>query len=1310
MATILLSAAGAAVGGSIGGTFAGLSTAVIGRAVGATLGRVIDQRLLGQGSDAVEHGRVDRFRLANAGEGAAIGQVYGRMRVAGQVIWASDFKERVSVSGGGGKGAPPRPKTREYSYSVSLAVALCEGEIAGVGRIWADGQEIAANDIAMRVYRGTRDQLADPTMEAVEGAGQVPAYRGTAYVVIEDLDLSAFGNRVPQLSFEVLRPEQASAPDAGIDPSLGLRGVALVPGSGEYALATSPVHYTDGRTGRWTANVHTPLGKTDFSASIESLVDVASGLEAASLVVSWFGDDLRCGSCRLRPKVERKDAEGAKMPWRVAGVTRQMAEMLPQVDGRPVYGGTPTDASVLQAIGALKMAGKAVMFYPFVLMEQIAGNGLPDPYADAGDQPVLPWRGRITLSKAPGMSGSPDGTAAAEMEVAAFFGTAKAADFSIGSSGVAYSGPEEWSFSRFILHYAALCAQAGGVDAFCIGSELRGLTWIRGENAKFPAVEAMQALAAEVRALLGAETKIGYAADWSEYFGYQPQDGSGDRYFHLDPLWADENIDFIGIDNYMPLSDWRDGNAHLDAQNWNSIYDVDYLAANIAGGEGFDWYYHSVQAREAQIRTPITDDAYDEAWVWRYKDLRNWWSNTHHERIGGVRQTEPTAWVPGSKPFWFTEMGCAAVDKGTNEPNKFLDPKSSETALPHFSNGARDDLIQKQYLSAVLAFWSLPENNPTSEIYAGPMVNMSRAFAWAWDTRPYPFFPNDTALWADGDNYARGHWLNGRLATRTLASVVGEICRRAGLSAYDTKGLSGIVRGFMIDDVVDARSALQPLMLRYGFDAIERDGILQFVMRDRWRIADLSADDLAISDEIEGRLEQGREAEAAMTGRIRVRFTEADGDFATLSEEAILSDEATHSVSSTELPLMMTRAEGRQLAERWLTEARVARETVRFALPPSRLGLGAGDLVKLAIEDEGGAGLFRIDRVEQGAMQTIEAVRVEPSVYVPAVMHEQMPRVAPFLPPVPVTSLFLDLPLVSGDEIPHAPHFAASATPWPGGVALYQSGGEEDFRLNEIITARSVIGMTETVLPAAPAGRFENGPALQIRLASGTLQSVSEDSLLGGANLMAIGDGSAGRWELFQFETAELIDKDTYLVSRRLRGQAGTDAFADTDWPAGSWVVMMDGRPAQIDLPSNLRRVAQRFRIGPANKAFDDPSYEERVEAFDGNGLRPYALVHLRARETVDGAIQLSWIRRSRIDGERWDLTEVPLGEEREEYVVRVWHAGKAVRELTLSAPEWFYSAEAQANDGVAKPFSMEVAQVSARFGPGPSRRVQINP
>jgi len=162
MATLVLSAAGAAIGGGVGGHVLGVSAVALGRAAGATLGRVIDQRLLGQGSQAVETGKVDRFRLTGASEGDPIGQVYGRMRVGGHIIWATRFVQTTSTSGGGGKGAPSRPKTTQYSYSVSLAVAICEGEISHVGRVWADGQEIAPETLNMRVYPGSFTQDPDP--------------------------------------------------------------------------------------------------------------------------------------------------------------------------------------------------------------------------------------------------------------------------------------------------------------------------------------------------------------------------------------------------------------------------------------------------------------------------------------------------------------------------------------------------------------------------------------------------------------------------------------------------------------------------------------------------------------------------------------------------------------------------------------------------------------------------------------------------------------------------------------------------------------------------------------------------------------------------------------------------------------------------------------------------------------------------------------------------------------------------------------------------------------------------------------------
>ncbi|MBU2960144.1 glycoside hydrolase/phage tail family protein [Citreicella sp. C3M06] len=1300
MATILFSAVGAAVGSSIGGSVLGLSMTAVGQFIGASFGRALDQRLMGQGSDSVETGRTDRFFLSGSGEGGAMAHVYGRMRLGGQVIWASEFTEHKTTDkvGGGGKGAASAPQTKvtSYSYSLSLALALCEGEITGVNRVWADGAEIPIKDLNMRVYPGTRDQLPDPHMEAIEGTGMVPAYRGTAYVVIEDVDLTAFGNRIPQFSFEVTRPSQSSMEDV---PHC-VRGVAVIPGTGEYALATEPVPMSYAGDGAGIANVNSPAEEPDFNVSLDQLVDELPNCGSVSLVVSWFGDDLRCGSCTVQPKVEQAEFDSDEMPWIVSGLDRGTAQTVPAVDGRPVYGGTPCDASVVQAIRRMAAQGIDVMFYPFILMDQLDGNALPDPWSGGTGQAVLPWRGRITLSAAPGVAGSPDGTAAATAEVAAFFGGAVAADFTIGDGTVSYTGPDEWSYSRFILHQAALCAAAGGVESFCIGSEMRCLTQIR-DDAGFPAVARLKALAAECRALLGPLVKISYAADWTEYFGYHPQDGSGDVYFHLDPLWADPDIDFIGIDNYMPAADWRDGTAHADA-TWGSIYNPDYLAANVEGGEGYDWYYASDADREAQLRSPISDGAHGEPWVYRYKDIRGWWANPHHERIGGTRQPSATAWAPQSKPVRFTELGCAAIDKGANQPNKFLDPKSSESQLPHYSNGLRDELMQHQYLCAMYGYWGDPANNPVSATYGAPMLDMAHAYVWAWDARPYPWFPGLGALWADGDNYRRGHWLNGRASQRTLASVVSEICDSVGLTDYDVSALHGWVRGYVVDEVGDARRALQPLMLAHGFDAVERDGTLHFILRRDRPATPINPQDLALSEDLDGDLVQVRASEAEMAGRVRLRFVEADGDHTVVGEETVLPDERTHAVADSELPLIMTRGEGRQTIERWLSESRIARETMRFALPPSQMAITAGDIVSLP--SQAGPVMARVDRVEIGAMQLVDAVRHDPEVYLPSTFPDETPTLRGFIAPVRVMPLFMDLPLITGEEVPHAPYLALSSEPWPGSIALYEAATDEDYALNSVLGGRAIIGATEMALPRAPSGQIDHQAPLRVRLFSGALQSISMARLLAGGNVMAIGDGSPGNWEIFQYRDAELVGTDTWELSTRLRGQLGTDGIMPDSWPEGSYVVALNGVPEQIDLPAALLRIARHYRIGPARRGYDDPTYVHREIAFDGNGLRPYSPCHLRAAQT-EGMVSLSWIRRTRIDGDSWDLADVPLGEDSESYIVRLIQGDTVLHRAAVSSAAWSFD---PASIGLSGGYEVQVAQVSARFGPGPFAKLAL--
>jgi hypothetical protein len=228
-------------------------------------------------------------------------------------------------------------------------------------------------------------------------------------------------------------------------------------------------------------------------------------------------------------------------------------------------------------------------------------------------------------------------------------------------------------------------------------------------------------------------------------------------------------------------------------------------------------------------------------------------------------------------------------------------------------------------------------------------------------------------------------------------------------------------------------------------------------------------------------------------------------------------------------------------------------------------------------------------------------------------------------------------------------------------------------------------------------------------LASGSLQSRSGAEVLNGANVAALRGGVAGDWEVIQFRTSELVAPQEYRLAALLRGQAGTDGVMPALWPSGTDFVLLDAAVGQVKLPASARGSERHYRIGPARRAYDDPSYVHRVEAFAGVGLRPYRPAHLGARRLGDGSIELFWTRRTRIDGDSWQGTDVPLGEEREAYLLRVVRGGLVVREATVGVPRFAYTAADQAADDADGPLAFEVAQLSVRFGPGPFERIEYD-
>uniref|UniRef100_UPI001C4DECCF phage tail protein n=1 Tax=Sphingopyxis sp. KK2 TaxID=1855727 RepID=UPI001C4DECCF len=202
MATLVLTVVGGILGGPVGA------------AIGAAVGQQIDAEIFKP--KGREGPRLADLKVQASTYGQQIPKLFGTMRVAGSVIWATDLIERREKHGGG-KG---RPSTTEYSYSVSLAVALSSRPVRAIRRIWADGDLLRGTSgtfqerCIFRWYDGSEDQPVDPLIASALGIGAASAFRGLSYAVFEELELARFGNRIPALNFEV--EADAGTIDAGL--------------------------------------------------------------------------------------------------------------------------------------------------------------------------------------------------------------------------------------------------------------------------------------------------------------------------------------------------------------------------------------------------------------------------------------------------------------------------------------------------------------------------------------------------------------------------------------------------------------------------------------------------------------------------------------------------------------------------------------------------------------------------------------------------------------------------------------------------------------------------------------------------------------------------------------------------------------------------------------------------------------------------------------------------------------------------------------------------------------------------------------
>ena len=1220
MASIILGAGGGAAGGAIGGPIG----AVIGAQIGRSIGSSIDNAVLSKtvALRPLNGPRLADLAVQSSTYGKMIPIVYGLMRIGGNIIWSQPIKETVtsttSSAGGSGKGGGGKVSqtSTNYSYSITLAIGICEGPVDQVLRIWADAKQLDLSQYTVRIYNGDESQSPDTLIQSIEGVNNTPAFRGLAYVMFEDFQLGDYGNRIPNFTFEVIKKSLSADVSTSTLENL-ITGMVMIPGAGEFVYDTVSESKIAGTQvgGSWVQqgnqqaiNTHTAYGKANALVSLDQLKQTCPNVGWVSVVVSWFGTSMTLSACNVLPGVEYQiGAVTSPNSWSAGGFTRSTAHPITLISGSPQYGGTPDDGSIVRYVTELRARGYKIAFYPLIFMD-VTGK---------------PWRGDLTGS----------GT-----DVTSFF-----------------TKPN--GYNVFITTYATLVN--GLVDAFIIGSELKGLTKVTDTVGNYPAVNQLVSLAASVRTILGSSVKLTYAADWSEY---HHTDGG---WYNLDPLWASSNIDVIGIDAYFPLTDGP-----------QTGYDINAVIAGWTSGEGYDWYYtDTARTIKASLSAPY-------AW----KNIGWFWNNTHTNP-----DSSTTAWVPNSKKIWFTEIGFPSVDGATNQPNVFYDPLSSASAFPYNSKGRVDFLAQRVGLSAAYAQW------------AGSSM-IERMFVWAWDARPFPYWPDLNAVWTDGVDWQTGHWVQGKLGTSSLSAILQDICARSGLapSDVDVSKMYNQTEGFIINRQQTLRSTIEILQTAYFFDTVESGDVLKFIPRGGSAVASIGEDSLVLKDAQHGGecFAITRAQEIELPKRINIVYLSRLLNYQTATQHSQREVTSSLEIHTIDLPIVCTDQMAKTVADVALFSGWMARTGFNFSLPVRYACLEPADVITVNVSGVTHRMRITAIRMVGPTLIDVQAVMDDPSTYdfhatpaTPSSLLLENQSIA-------TTSLeLLDLPAFPVDDVDKGVIRAAAnglSGAWTG-AALYRSddGGSNYARVVDMNTP-SVVGTTITALANGPTAVFDDANSVTISLlGSSTLQSVTSLAVLNGANAALIGN------EIIQFTTATLVQPAQYTLSGLLRGRLGTN-WAMGSHVAGEAFVLLDGKLSKFSSTNSLIGLSRAYKAVTFGSTLSASTEQDFL--YTGVALKPYSPVQVTGIRDGSGNLTVNWIRRTRLGGDWQDGVDVPLNEVSEAYEMDILSGTTVIRTISgISTASAAYTAAQQTVDfgSPQASVSVKIYQLSALVGRG---------
>lgn len=151
--------------------------------------------------------RILSLQVQQSSQGLTLPVIYGRTRVAGNLIWYGDFvtiEHKTTTRQGGKGGGGVTQEDIKYTYEAAVMLALCEGEIQGVGRIWRDKEKFdSLAQLRLTLMRGGDEQPLWTHLAQAKHQDQALNYSGTAYLCSPNYELTKSA-QIYQHNFEVI--------------------------------------------------------------------------------------------------------------------------------------------------------------------------------------------------------------------------------------------------------------------------------------------------------------------------------------------------------------------------------------------------------------------------------------------------------------------------------------------------------------------------------------------------------------------------------------------------------------------------------------------------------------------------------------------------------------------------------------------------------------------------------------------------------------------------------------------------------------------------------------------------------------------------------------------------------------------------------------------------------------------------------------------------------------------------------------------------------------------------------------------------